>query len=330
MIRKAQLAFNIQKYLAKKPHSILRKYTPNTYVFELDYLDYLDEALNEVFEVEQALRDNYNKNNNEKTKKFILKPSMTNKGAELFLFDSREQLETYFRERVNQSEDEVLDLTEWVIQDYIDNPLQLAKYNLRKFHLRVYVLAVGSLKVYVYEDILALFSLDTYHDMLNLNDTKNINMKSHITNTCVQLESLTSDEKLKLENDCVKRFWELNLDDADKQSNEKKLNMIFNQIKECVGHLFECLFHEPTVFQPLANAFELYGFDFLLDSNFNCFFLEANSFPDFKQTGQQLNDLISCLFYQTISLTCDEYFRVAPVCEPTKMHLVFNKLDSKK
>ncbi len=67
------------------------------------------------------------------------------------LFDSRFQLETYFLNRINASEDEKLDLTEWVIQDYIDNPLQLINYNKRKFHLRVYVLAVGNLNVYVYE-----------------------------------------------------------------------------------------------------------------------------------------------------------------------------------
>ena len=48
----------------------------------MDYLDYLDEALNEVFEVELALKENLTKSS-EKTKKFILKSSMTNKGAEI-------------------------------------------------------------------------------------------------------------------------------------------------------------------------------------------------------------------------------------------------------
>jgi tubulin--tyrosine ligase len=137
---------------------------------------------------------------------------------------------------------------------------------------------------------------------------------------------------LKAENDCVKRFWNLNLDDANLNSNKSKLHSIFAQIKECVAELFECLFYEPTVFQPLANAFELYGFDFLLDQNLNCFFLEANSFPDFKQTGNNLNDLINCLFYQSIAVACDSFFNVAPVCETNKMHLVLTKqgLNNKK
>ena len=137
---------------------------------------------------------------------------------------------------------------------------------------------------------------------------------------------------MKAEKECVKRFWNLNLDDSDLNSNKSKLNSIFAQIKDCVGELFECLFYEPTVFQPLENAFELYGFDFLVDQNLNCFFLEANSFPDFKQTGNNLNDLISCLFYQSIAVTCDSFFNVSPVCEINKMHLVLSKqgLNNKK
>jgi hypothetical protein len=48
--------------------------------------------MNDVFEVENALKENELKkqrNNNEKTKKFILKSSLTNKGAEILIFDSR-------------------------------------------------------------------------------------------------------------------------------------------------------------------------------------------------------------------------------------------------
>lgn len=301
----------------------------NIFVYLKEIQNLIDEALNDVYEVEIALKENEQKklnNNNEITKKFILKSSMTNKGAEILIFDSRKQLEDYFQRRVDQSEDETIDLTEWVIQEYIDKPLQLVSYNKRKFHLRVYVVAVGNLKVYVYNDILALFSLRSYDDCSQLDD--NIDMKSHITNTCVQLDDVKceNDSKFsKLESECIKRFWELNFDENDENLNQEKRDLIFRQIKDCVGEIFECLSNEPTVFQPLENAFELYGFDFLIDQNYNCYFLEANAFPDFKQTGDNLNDLISCLFYQTISLSSDDYFKIPKVCEPNKMHIVYEK-----
>jgi tubulin--tyrosine ligase len=325
LIRKAQIAYYLRKYLSKKVVSPLAKYIPETYVFELDYIDYLDEALNDVFEVEQALNENLSRPN---TKKFILKSSMTNKGAEILLFDTKKQLVEFFQRRVDNSEDETLDLREWVIQAYIDNPLQLEFYNKRKFHLRVYVVAVGSLKVFVYDDILALFCRDKYKKEAKLPEDENLDLKCHITNTCFQLENLdknNNNEWQLAEKECVKRFWLLNLDESDPVKNELKLNFIYDQVKECVGKIFECLYHEPTVFQPLENAFELYGFDFLVDQNMNSFFLEANAFPDFKQTGDGLNDLIDCLFYQTVTVAVDEYFGIGPVCEPNKLSLVFDK-----
>jgi tubulin---tyrosine ligase len=331
LIRKAQLAYYLKKYIAKKPNSQLVKYLPETYVFELDYLDYLDEALNECYEVEASLNENEkiksSMEENKKTKKFILKSSMTNKGAEMLIFDSRVQLENFFKKRIEQSEDESIDLREWVIQEYIQNPLQLNAYNKRKFHIRVYVLAVGSLKVYVYDDMLALFSLSSYENQNKIEDNEKLDMKSHITNTCVQLADLNlgSDGTKKAEYDAVKRFWSLNFDESNEEKNLQKKNIIFDQIKNCVSELFKCFLCEPTVFQPLPNAFEIYGLDFLVDENYNCLFLEANAFPDFKQTGDNLNDLIDCLFYQTISIASDSYFNIPSVCDVNKLTLVLEE-----
>ena len=41
-------------------------------------------------------------------------------------------------------------------------------------------------------------------------------------------------------------------------------------------------------FQPLPNAFEVFGVDFLVDAAGTAWLLEINAFPDFKQTGDDL------------------------------------------
>jgi tubulin--tyrosine ligase len=312
LIRKAQVSYYIKKYLLKNPNSILKDRVPETYIFELDHADYLDEALNECFEVENELKANETR---DKQVKFILKPSLANRAAEILIFNKRSQLEDKFSPVSDSDDDEdgVMDLREWVIQRYIDNPCLLDSCGSRKFHLRVYVLAVGDLKVFVYENILALFCQKSY-------DSSSDELSSHITNTCFQYKNENFNEA-----DCVKEFWSLVFDARDASNDRKLKNQIFDQIKSCVSELFSCLYCEKIVFQPVTNAFELYGFDFLVDDRFNAYFLEANAFPDFKQTGSKLNDLIATLFYQTISVCVDPHFGFESVCDPNKMHLVLEK-----
>lgn len=66
---------------------------------------------------------------------WILKPSYANKGAEIVLVTSVDELKEHLMEWSV--------LREWVLQRYIPNPLL---FRGRKFHLRAYVLAVGAIK----------------------------------------------------------------------------------------------------------------------------------------------------------------------------------------
>ena len=67
---------------------------------------------------------------------WIAKPSYANKGSEILVFSSYEELEVHLLEWHS--------LREWVVQRYIARPLLFQR---RKFHFRAYVLAVGAIKV---------------------------------------------------------------------------------------------------------------------------------------------------------------------------------------
>jgi tubulin---tyrosine ligase len=313
LIRKSQMAYNLTKYMSKHPNSILKTAIPETWLFELDHIDYLDEAMNEVFEVEQDLADNEDRETDRKA--FIIKPSMANKAAGIHIFDTMEGLKSLFeRTRLDDSDEEeeeeeeeevdndeveekeedlenedddnegdkdkdededeeedyddddddeedLSQIREWVIQRYVHNPLLLC--GNRKFHVRAYVLAVSNIQVYLYSDMLALFALKPF-DQSDLSD-----QLAHITNTCIQ-----TDEDTFVENDSVKLFWNLKNEEGVTQEN---LDSIFKQMQETLRDLFDACSSEMTTFQAIPNAFELYGVDFLIDSDMQVYFLEANA-----------------------------------------------------
>ncbi|KAI9591039.1 tubulin-tyrosine ligase family-domain-containing protein [Syncephalis fuscata] len=277
LIRKIQMANAFQHYCAKRPQSLLKQHVPETWIFRLDHPDYLDEALNECWEVERGFRNNLSCNDPKQLERFIMKPSMTGRGVGIYLLDSLSGMETMIEELFGESDSEAEDanedadseqgsawlLREWVIQRYIAQPLLLPN-DSRKFHLRAYVLSVGRTQVYLYREMLALFA-GTDYDITSIES-----LQGHLTNTCLQ------------------------------QHNEA-----FDEAQACASVLGECfaaVSSDAIGFQPMPNAFELYGFDFLIDESHNVWLLEANAFPDFAQTGHRLRDLVRGLFEATVKV----------------------------
>ncbi|CAF1165733.1 unnamed protein product [Adineta steineri] len=315
LIRKANFAMFIQKYLAKKPDAILRNHYPETHVLDLCHPDYLEEALNEAFELRDALEENIQGTN--EPIPFILKASILDKASELCIFHTQLELEEYFTTKYNEEEDDddegdsIANVREWIVQRYIKNPKLLSTYQNRKFHLRVYVVAERNLRIYVYDGILALFASLSYDE----NDNQSFDRLRHITNTCAQI-----DTKLR-EDDLVKEFFTLEELNDDIRSN------IFEQIKLILNDIFTGLHNEVTIFQPLKNAFEIYGFDFLIDENNQVYFLEANAYPDFKQTGNSLSILIKELFQNIVQQIILSYFGYEQSKKDLQrqLHLVYDK-----
>lgn len=287
---------------------------------ELTHPDYLDEALNEAFELRDALEKNLQLDDDSKIS-FILKASILDKASELFIFTRQDELEEFFTKRTGEDDDEdedgdegeasVADVREWIVQRYITNPKLFPRYQNRKFHLRVYIVAYGDLRVYVYDGILALFASLTYEKNYTTED-----YLRHMTNTCVQLDSDLSEEEL------VKEFSSLIDLDDDLQRN------IFQQIKDIVKEIFTGLHPEMSIFQPLKSAFEIYGLDFLVDESNRVYFLEANAYPDFKQTGDTLSILIKELFENILDEIIRPYFgqsRSSTRSYQRRLHLVYDQ-----
>lgn len=85
----------------------------------------------------------------------------------------------------------------------------------------------------------------------------------------------------------------------------KTVKSVVDQVHSIVHDLYQAYENEYSIFCPMSQCFELYGLDFLIDDNFNVVFLEANPGPDFKQTGQRLQHVITRLWEQTFRLVVD-------------------------
>lgn len=304
LIRKHFLSATVDNWVAKHPDSVLRAHVKRSEHFEVDYAEFLDDALVEAWDLNASMERNAEKaseGEGAELEWWILKPSMSDRGQGIKLFSTMEELQGIFdawdEGVVTDDEDEeggddgdggggdadeggimASHLRHFVAQPYIDPPMLV---DGRKFHVRVYVLAVGSMKVYVYRDMLALFASKNYVPPGGAEgDDEEVDLDAHLTNTCLQGEDTAAKAN------SVRRFWEIELP-------EGAADRVFEQICAVTGELFEAAARGMMVhFQPLESAFEVYGLDFLVDAAGTAWLLEVNAFPDFKQTGD-LTELVA-------------------------------------
>ncbi|KAI9830372.1 MAG: hypothetical protein M1826_004795 [Phylliscum demangeonii] len=320
LIRKHYLAATGRQWISKHPESVLKDHLLPTLELELDFAEFLDEALLEAYELHDAFRRNEGKSPEERDW-WILKPGMSDGGRDIRLFSTEDELREIFEEwetttSVDSQDDEnaageahtspdsvrgtacpsdgtmVSQLRHFIVQPYIHAPL-LFPSSPRKFHIRAYVLAVASLRVYVYRPMLALFATAPY---MHPGSTSR-NDQIHLTNTC--LDDTPTEGR-------VQCFWDLPAAPALGTTWKED---VFDQIGAVTAEIFEAAARGMMVhFQTLPNVFEIFGVDFLVDESGTAWLLEVNAFPDFKQTGDELKGLVAGLFEDTVTVAVAGFF----------------------
>jgi tubulin---tyrosine ligase len=322
LIRKHFLAATAAHWAAKHPEGPLQGHVARGEAFEVDYAEFLDDALVECFDLRASLTrnaggadptqpaDDDGETGEVETEApsadqhewWILKPGMSDRAQGIRLFSTMEALQDIFDEweedepssddgdddvdgdagRGSDDDGRIPEITtshlrHFVAQPYIHPPLLLRGGERRKFHVRTYVLCVGAIKVYVYRPMLALFAAKSYAPPWEETD-----LDAHLTNTCLQGE--------RTDESAVRKFWDLGEFDAGPDVTKEA---IFTQICTVTGELFAAACAQPVHFQPLPGAFEVFGLDFLVDAQGSAWLLEVNAFPDFKQTGAELRDVVA-------------------------------------
>ncbi|KAF9240930.1 tubulin-tyrosine ligase family-domain-containing protein [Melanogaster broomeanus] len=307
LIRKHFLARCIQSYLVKHPESSLANAVPRTWDIDVPYLDELDEMWgDELWDLGNELDADGSKN------WYILKPGMADRGMGIRLFDSRHSLWKVFQEFEEDSDDEQIEdtpgssvmasqLRHFVIQEYVSTPLLVDPNEIPltgEFHLRTYVVAAGAVTVFMYERILALFSAEPYQSPTRSDNDSEVSLIPHLTNTSLQTHR--GEEGVRL-------FDELTgchiLSGIGRSGNAVLDSLgiaeIKRQMADTLSETFRAALEQPVHFQPLPNAFELYGVDFLVShepAGFQVKLLEINSEPAIELTGPRLTWILEDLF----------------------------------
>ena len=316
LIRKHYLHNTITSWWSKHPNDqTLKDHVPLTVAFEIDYADFLDEALAENWELYESFAK-------EEREWWILKPGMSDQGQGVKLFSSEEELRAIFEqwEGDSTSEEEgdaetipaidgrdvlgvgtmTSQLRHFIAQRYIQPPLLLKRHGNRKFHIRSYVLSVGALRTYVYKEMLALFAPMPYTVPGNVVPditSDDPDARVHLTNTCLQDG---------IREGSVIRFQDLQ---GDAELPERWKDSTLDQICKATGTLFEAAAREQMIhFQTVENAFEVFGLDWIIDHKCTAWLLEVNAFPDFKQSGGDLKEVIQGLFDGVVGIAVNGFF----------------------
>lgn len=314
--------------------------SPRTWAFEATCAEDLDELMaDDLYDVRQILEENDGRPSESRTW-FILKPAMADQGMGVRLFDTVDALEAIFEEFEEVSDDEgeeigtsatmngskatavvTSQVRQFVIQEYLSNPLLVRAPtlpNLHKFHLRAYVLAQGNLRVFLYDDMLALFAARSYErpDL----EAGPIDLSAHLTNTSRQDEE-QSQRSVHLLSDlqgCSFGGTSSADDDHAAIITEEHLDAIRLGAAATIAEAFEASTKAGRIhFQPWPNAWEIFGFDLMVTlptgqgarpsackpNDLRVWLLEVNAQPDFAKTGERLQGKIDRLFERALQIT---------------------------
>ena len=182
-----------------------------------------------------------------------------------------------------------------VIQKYIEKPLL---YYGRKFDIRIWVLLTQNLNVYMFEEgHLKCCSIN-----YNLNSD---NTFCHLTNYSFQKYN-SNFGKYEFGNEVSFLDFQKNIDvNYDKKVNFK--NDILPKIKEIIKFTFESVKNK---INPMERKyiFEIFGFDFMLDCNFQPFLIEVNSNPGLEESSPLIKMLVPRMLDDALRLTLDKEF----------------------
>ena len=173
----------------------------------------------------------------------------------------------------------------YILQKYIEEPLLI---NKRKFDIRMYGMITsmnGCLKGYFYEEGYIRTSSKEY-------SLKNLSSKAiHLTNDAVQQKE-NDYGKFESGNKMSFADFQKYLDSSYKDLNIDFFKDLLPQIRKIVTDTFRSV-HDIIDPCKRIQTFEIFGYDFMIDSNFKLYLIEINTNPCLEVSSPLLGRIIT-------------------------------------
>ncbi|KAK9814713.1 hypothetical protein WJX72_010319 [[Myrmecia] bisecta] len=218
---------------------------------------------------------------------WIMKPGGASRGRGISCSNNMEEI----RERLQGSQQDPVKSRRWIVQKYIERPLIIHD---RKFDIRQWVLVTGldPLTIWFYQDSYLRFCAEDY-DATNIS-----NVYSHLSNNCIarrstQFESGSLGDGNMWSSADFERYLATTVSDRPGLWR----NHIQPQMKRIVEMTLACA---TDTLEQRQNSFELFGFDFAVDTSYNVWLIEVNCSPSLEHstpvTARMVKAMVDDLF----------------------------------
>ena len=183
-----------------------------------------------------------------------------------------------------------------IIQKYIEYPLL---YKGRKFDMRIWVLLTQQMKVYIFKE----GHLKTCSVKYDINSKDSF---CHITNYSFQKYN---DDFARYEIGNEVPFYEFQKY-LDEKYPEKKYNIkkdLMNKLKEIIKLTMYSAKDKINI-NNRNYQFEIFGYDFMLDQDFNVFLIEINTNPGLEESSPWIKIIVPRMLDDALRLTLDQIF----------------------
>ena len=192
-----------------------------------------------------------------------------------------------------------LKMSSFIIQKYVEQPLLI---NKRKFDIRIWVLITHNLDCYMFREGYLRTSCKEY--LIELDDIDNIFV--HLTNNAVQKFADNYgqfEDGNQLSFDDFQRY-------IDKHYSESGVTVRDHLVPEMHNIIKKTLFsvRKKLNLENKKYCFELFGYDFLIDVDFNLWLIEINTNPCLEESSRLLKQILPRLMDDSLKLTTDVLF----------------------